>query len=62
MAELSSLSKNTRVHVHQRDSVEALEMAEDERALIETGLPYLGRVWSNPDWDLYRVGAPGAGR
>jgi hypothetical protein len=31
-------------------------LADDERALIAAGLPYLANVWSNSDWTLYRVG------
>jgi hypothetical protein len=30
-------------------------LAEDEVALINSGLPYLHAVWSNGDWRLYRV-------
>jgi hypothetical protein len=30
-------------------------LAEDEVALIRSGLPYLRKVWSSPDWTLYRV-------
>ena len=30
-------------------------LAEDEVALIDTGLSYLKPVWSSPDWRLYRV-------
>jgi hypothetical protein len=28
-----------------------------EASLIEAGLPYLDKVWENPHWELYRVGA-----
>jgi hypothetical protein len=35
-------------------------LAEDEEALIRSGLPYLKPLWSNADWHLYRVrGTPG---
>jgi hypothetical protein len=35
-------------------------LAEDEVALIGTGLPYLDEIWSDPNWRLYRVeGSPG---
>jgi hypothetical protein len=30
----------------------------DEAKLIATGLPYLHQVWSNADWELYRVTDP----
>lgn len=33
-------------------------LAEDEKALVETGLPYLHEIWSNADWRLYRVADP----
>ncbi|GAA4108638.1 MFS transporter [Nocardioides fonticola] len=32
--------------------------AREEAALIDTGLPYLERVWGNADWDLYAVEDP----
>jgi hypothetical protein len=32
--------------------------AAKEQALIAGGLPYLHRVWSDPQWTLYRVDAP----
>jgi hypothetical protein len=35
-------------------------LAEDEKALIRAGLPYLRPVWSNEHWQLYAVrGTPG---
>lgn len=35
-------------------------LADDEAALIRSGLPYLDRVWSSSDWRLYAVaGSPG---
>jgi hypothetical protein len=35
-------------------------LADDEADLIDAGLPYLRRVWSDADWSLYRVeGGPG---
>ncbi len=30
-------------------------LAEDEVALIRNGPPYLRKVWTSPDWTLYRV-------
>jgi hypothetical protein len=33
-------------------------MSEDEIDLVQAGLPYLREVWSNEDWELYRVVAP----
>ncbi len=33
-------------------------LAEDEVALIDSGLDYLTPVWSSEDWRLYRVAAP----
>jgi hypothetical protein len=30
-------------------------LADDEAALIESGLPYLDLAWSNEDWRLYQV-------
>jgi hypothetical protein len=37
-------------------------LAEDEVALIDSGLDYLDEVWSSPDWRLYRVeGSQGFG-
>lgn len=34
-------------------------LAEDEVALIDSGLDYLRPVWGNGDWRLYRVGGAG---
>jgi hypothetical protein len=33
-------------------------LAEDEVALIDSGLPYLDEVWSSADWRLYEVADP----
>jgi hypothetical protein len=33
-------------------------LSEDEIGLVRGGLPYLEEVWSNADWELYRVTDP----
>jgi len=33
-------------------------LAEDEVALIDSGLPYLTEIWTDADWRLYRVSDP----
>ena len=33
-------------------------LSEDEIDLVRGGLPYLEEVWSNADWELYRVTDP----
>ena len=37
-------------------------LAEDEVALIDSGLDYLDEVWSDDDWRLYRVADPARAR
>ena len=37
--------------------VELDYLGEDEAELIASGLPYLEEVWTNPNWELYRVTA-----
>ena len=33
-------------------------LAEDEVALIDSGLPYLTEIWTDAEWRLYRVADP----
>ncbi len=52
----SWLRENAVSYVAVADS--PLRQAREEAALVDSGLPYLGEVWSNADWTLYRVDSP----
>ena len=39
-------------------SADPLRQMKNEAALVQSGLPYLERVWGNDKWDLYKVDDP----